>query len=50
VVEAVKSNAWDVAFVAIDPVRGADMDQTAVRDHRGRVPVPQASPIKANRR
>jgi len=29
VVEAVRSGAWDVAFVAIDPERGQDMLQTA---------------------
>jgi polar amino acid transport system substrate-binding protein len=29
VVDAAKSNVWDIAFVAIDPVRTADMDQTA---------------------
>ena len=28
VVEAVKSGAWDVGFVAIDPARGADMYQS----------------------
>jgi polar amino acid transport system substrate-binding protein len=49
VVEAVKSNAWDVAFVAIDPVRGADMDQTAPYVIvEGVYLVPQASPIKVN--
>jgi polar amino acid transport system substrate-binding protein len=49
VVEAVKSNAWDVAFVAIDPVRGADMDQTAPYVIiEGVYLVPLASPIKAN--
>lgn len=49
VVEAVKSNAWDVAFVAIDPVRGADMDQTAPYVIiEGVYLVSQASPIKAN--
>ena len=26
VVEALKANAWDVAFVAIDPARAVDMD------------------------
>jgi polar amino acid transport system substrate-binding protein len=29
VVEAVKANKVDLAFVAIDPVRGADMEQTS---------------------
>jgi polar amino acid transport system substrate-binding protein len=28
VVEAAKADLWDIAFVAIDPVRGADMEQT----------------------
>ncbi len=28
VVDGAKSNAWDIAFVAIDPVRGQDMLQT----------------------
>ena len=49
VVEDVKSNAWDVAFVAIDPVRGADMDQTTPYVIiEGVYLVPVASPIKAN--
>ncbi len=49
VVEAVKSNAWDVAFVAIDPVRGADMDQTTPYVViEGVYLVPQASPLNAN--
>ncbi len=49
VVEDVKSNAWDVAFVAIDPVRGADMDQTnPYVIIEGVYLVPVASPIKAN--
>jgi polar amino acid transport system substrate-binding protein len=49
VVEAVKADAWDVAFVAIDPVRGADMDQTAPYVIiEGAYLVPQASPIKAS--
>ena len=49
VVAGVKSNAWDVAFVAIDPVRGADMDQTApyVMIEGGYL-VPQSSAIQAN--
>ena len=29
VVEGIKSGAWDLAFFAIDPVRGADTDFTA---------------------
>ena len=28
VTAAAKSNAWDIAFVAIDPARGADMEQS----------------------
>jgi polar amino acid transport system substrate-binding protein len=49
VVEDVKSNAWDVAFVAIDPVRAADMDQTTPYVIiEGVYLVPVASPIKAN--
>ena len=49
VVEGAKGNAWDVAFVAIDPVRGADMDQTAPYVIiEGAYLVPQASPINAN--
>ena len=41
--------AWDVAFVAVDPVRGADMDQTAPYVIvEGLYLVAQASPIKAN--
>jgi polar amino acid transport system substrate-binding protein len=49
VVEGARDNAWDVAFVAIDPVRGADMDQTAPYVIiEGAYLVSQASPIKAN--
>ncbi len=49
VVEDVKSNAWDVAFVAIDPVRGADMDQTTPYVIiEGVYLVAAASAIKAN--
>jgi len=49
VVEAVKSNAWDVAFVAIDPVRGTDLDQTApYLIIEGIYAVPQTSPIRTN--
>src|SRR5438105_12967918 len=29
VVEGLKANAWDVAFVAIDPARAVDMDYSA---------------------
>ncbi len=49
VVEGVKANAWDIAFVAIDPVRGADMDQTtAYVIIEGAYLVPRASPITTN--
>ncbi len=49
VVEGVKTNVWDIAFVAIDPVRGADMDQTTPYVIiEGAYLVPLASPIKAN--
>jgi polar amino acid transport system substrate-binding protein len=49
VVEAVKAAQVDVAFVAIDPVRGADMGQTpAYVVIEGAYLVPQASPIKTN--
>ncbi|NEX61942.1 ABC transporter substrate-binding protein [Noviherbaspirillum sp. 17J57-3] len=49
VVEGVKANEWDVAFVAIDPRRGADMDQTTPYVIiEGAYMVPDASPIKEN--
>jgi polar amino acid transport system substrate-binding protein len=49
VVEGVKANAWDVAFVAIDPVRGADMDQTPPYVIiEGVYAVPQTSAIRTN--
>ncbi len=49
VVEAVKAAQVDVAFVAIDPVRGADMGQTpAYVVIEGAYMVPQASPIQTN--
>jgi polar amino acid transport system substrate-binding protein len=49
VVEAVKAAQVDVAFVAIDPVRGADMGQTpAYVVIGGAYLVPNASPIKTN--
>jgi polar amino acid transport system substrate-binding protein len=49
VVEAVKAAQVDVAFVAIDPVRGADMGQTPPYVViEGAYLVPQASPIKTN--
>ena len=49
VVEGAKSNEWDIAFVAIDPKRGADMEQTTPYVViEGAYLVPQASPIKSN--
>jgi polar amino acid transport system substrate-binding protein len=49
VVEGVKANEWDIAFVAIDPKRGADMEQTAPYVViEGAYMVPQASPIRTN--
>jgi polar amino acid transport system substrate-binding protein len=49
VVEGAKSNEWDIAFVAIDPLRGADMEQTTpYLVIEGAYMVPQASPIRAN--
>jgi polar amino acid transport system substrate-binding protein len=49
VVEGAQNHAWDVAFVAIDPVRGAGMDQTAPYVIiEGAYLVPQGSPIKVN--
>ena len=49
VVEGVKANEWDIAFVAIDPKRGADMEQTTPYVViEGAYMVPQASPIRSN--
>jgi polar amino acid transport system substrate-binding protein len=49
VVEAVKSGAWDVAYVAVDPVRGADMYQSpAYVVIEGSYLVPAGSPIRSN--
>lgn len=49
VVEAVKAAQVDIAFVAIDPVRGGDMAQTpAYVQIEGAYMVPNASPIKVN--
>jgi polar amino acid transport system substrate-binding protein len=49
VVEGATGNEWDVAFVAIDPKRGADMAQTTPYVViEGAYMVPQASPILAN--
>ncbi len=49
VVEAVKDSKVDIAFVAIDPVRGGDMAQTpAYVQIEGAYMVPSASPIQTN--
>jgi polar amino acid transport system substrate-binding protein len=49
VVEAVKAAQVDIAFVAIDPVRGGDMAQTpAYVQIEGAYMVQSASPIKTN--
>lgn len=49
VVEGLRSDAWDVAFVAIDPARAVDMDFTApFVVIEGAYLVPQDSPIRNN--
>ena len=49
VVDGAKTGEWDIGFVAIDPVRGADMDYTAPYVIiEGAYLVPQNSPIKQN--
>jgi polar amino acid transport system substrate-binding protein len=49
VVEGIKTNAWDIAFFAIDPVRAADTDfSTAYVVIEGAYLVPQASSIMRN--
>ena len=49
VVEAAKSDAWDVAFLAIDPERALDMDYSAPYVLiEGTYLVPAASPITSN--
>jgi polar amino acid transport system substrate-binding protein len=49
VVQGIKSKAWDVAFVAIDPARAVDMDYTEPYVViEGAYLVPQGSPIKIN--
>jgi polar amino acid transport system substrate-binding protein len=49
VVEGLRSDAWDVAFVAIDPARAVDMDFTAPYVViEGAYLVPQGSPIRSN--
>lgn len=49
VVEGLRANAWDVAFVAIDPARAVDMDFTAAYVMiEGAYLVAQGSPIRDN--
>jgi len=49
VVEGLRSDAWDVAFVAIDPARAVDMDFTTPYVMiEGAYLVPQGSPIRSN--
>lgn len=49
VVEGATAGEWDIAFVAIDPKRGADMAQTTPYVViEGAYMVPQASPIRTN--
>jgi polar amino acid transport system substrate-binding protein len=49
VTDALKSDAWDVAFLAIDPVRAADISYTAPYVLiEGAYLVPDASPIRTN--
>jgi polar amino acid transport system substrate-binding protein len=49
VVDAVKAGAWDVAFVAIDPLRGNDIDYSAgYVVIEGAYVVRQDSPIRSN--
>ncbi len=47
--DAVKTGAWDVAFLAVDPVRGKDIAFTApYLEIEGAYMVPAASPIRSN--
>jgi polar amino acid transport system substrate-binding protein len=49
VVEALKSGAWDVAYLAIDPARAVDIDYTAPYVViEGAYLVPKESPIRSN--
>ncbi len=49
VVEGLRSDAWDIAFVAIDPARAVDMDFTPPYVViEGAYLVPQESPIRSN--
>jgi polar amino acid transport system substrate-binding protein len=48
-VEGLKSGAWDVAYVAIDPARAVDISYTAPYVViEGAYLVPQGSPIRSN--
>jgi polar amino acid transport system substrate-binding protein len=47
VFEALKAGAWDIAFIAIEPVRAAEIEFTAPYVHiEGTYMVPQDSPLK----
>jgi polar amino acid transport system substrate-binding protein len=49
VVEAAKNNAWDIGYVAIDPLRAVDMIQSpAYVVIEGSYLVPAGSPIRSN--
>ena len=49
VVQGIRANAWDVAFVAIDPARAVDMDYTEPYVViEGAYLVAQGSPIESN--
>jgi polar amino acid transport system substrate-binding protein len=49
VTEGARTNAWDLAFVAIDPARATDMDYSAPYVIiEGAYLVPQGSPIRVN--
>lgn len=49
VTDAVRAGAWDVGFVAIDPLRGMDMDYSAAYVIiEGAYVVRESSPIKSN--
>lgn len=49
VVADVRANVWDIAFVAIDPVRAVDMDYSAPYVLiEGAYAVPRGSPIQGN--
>lgn len=49
VVDALKTGAWDIAFLAIDPARAVDIAYSpAYVEIEGAYMVPRASPIRAN--